>query len=243
MSKEGLLIDLVKSGRSFAELHKSNSDNAEIEKKSTNFNELRDKFSRSKIKKDQKKAFRIESDKNLSRLEEEEIKQYLTELKKSFHKLQKYYDYDDINYKGIRSIENVFGEVNEDYYKPIKINVAFNENYIEFQSRVDKIKNLSEEEYLDMIRLYLRDIINDHEAPMRLKVHSRDKVIDYENQFDECKIQLAIQINFISSKDSEEALIWIKKIENTEIMMDSETDDIINELIDQNLKELEHQKE
>ena len=39
-----------------------------------------------------------------------------------------------------------------------------------------------------MIRLYLRDIINDHEAPMRLKVHSRDKVIDYENQFDECKI-------------------------------------------------------
>ena len=44
MSKEGLLIDLVKSGRSFAELHKSNSDNAEIEKKSTNFNELRDKF-------------------------------------------------------------------------------------------------------------------------------------------------------------------------------------------------------
>ena len=94
-----------------------------------------------------------------------------------------------------------------------------------------------------MIRLYLRDIINDHEAPMRLKVHSRDKVIDYENQFDECKIQLAIQINFISSKDSEETLIWIKKIENTEIMMDSETDDIINELIDQNLKELEHQKE
>ena len=39
-----------------------------------------------------------------------------------------------------------------------------------------------------MIRLYLRDIINDHEAPMRLKVHSRDKVIDYETQFDECKI-------------------------------------------------------
>ena len=77
---------------------------------------------------------------------------------------------------------------------------------------------------------------------MRLKVHSRDKVIDYENQFDECKIQLAIQINFIYSKDSEETLIWIKKIENTEIMMDSETDDIINELIDQNLKELEHQK-
>ena len=187
MSKEGLLIDLVKSGRSFAELHKSNSDNAEIEKKSTNFNELRDKFSRSKIRKDQKKAFRIESSKNLSRLEEEEIKQYLTELEKSFHKRKKYYDYDDPNYKGIRSIENVFGEINEDYYKPININGAFNGNYTEFQSRVDKNKNLSEE-YLDMIRQYLRDIINDHKAPMRLKVHSRDKVIDYETQFGECKI-------------------------------------------------------
>ena len=77
---------------------------------------------------------------------------------------------------------------------------------------------------------------------MRLKVHSRNKVIDYATQFGECKIQLTIQINFISSKDSEETLTWITKSDNIEIMMDSETDDIINELIDQNLKELEHQK-
>ena len=77
---------------------------------------------------------------------------------------------------------------------------------------------------------------------MRLKVHSRDKVIDCETQFGECKIQLTIQINFISSKDSEETLTWVTKSDNIETMMDSETDDIINELIDQNLKELEHQK-
>ena len=32
MSEEGLLIALLKSGCSFAELHKSNSDNAEIER-------------------------------------------------------------------------------------------------------------------------------------------------------------------------------------------------------------------
>ena len=51
MSKERLLIALIKSGYSFAKLYKSNSDNAEIEKTRKSFNELRDKFSRSKIKK------------------------------------------------------------------------------------------------------------------------------------------------------------------------------------------------
>ena len=61
MSEEGLLIALLKSGYSFAELHKSNSDNAEIEKIRENFNELRDKFSRSKITKIRKKFCKIES--------------------------------------------------------------------------------------------------------------------------------------------------------------------------------------
>ena len=56
------------------------------------------------------------------------------------------------------------------------------------------------------------------------------------------RLYLTIQINFISSKDSEETLTWVTKSDNIETMMDSETDDIINELIDQNLKELEHQK-
>ena len=31
-----------------------------------------------------------------------------------------------------------------------------------------------------MVRPYLRDMINDHETSMKLKVHSRDKVFDYE---------------------------------------------------------------
>ena len=51
MSKEGLLIALLKSERTLAELHESNSDNAVIGKTRKNFNKLRDKFSRSKIKK------------------------------------------------------------------------------------------------------------------------------------------------------------------------------------------------
>ena len=39
---------------------------------------------------------RIESNKNISRLEAEEIEQYFTELKKSLQKFKKYYDYKGI---------------------------------------------------------------------------------------------------------------------------------------------------
>ena len=53
-----------------------------------------------------------------------------------------------------------------------------------------------------MIKPYLRNMINDHKVPMKLKFHSRDEVIDYETQFGEWKIQLILQINFTSSKDS-----------------------------------------
>ena len=53
---------------------------------------------------------------------------------KKVHKLKKYYDYDDSDYKGIRDIEKLFSEVNEDYYKRIKTEGAFNSNYIEYES-------------------------------------------------------------------------------------------------------------
>ena len=102
MSQEGLLIALLKSGCSFADLRKSNSDNAETEKTIKNFNELRDKLSRLEIKKIRKKIYKIENNENFSILEKEKIEQYFTELEKSLHKVKKYYDYDDPDYKGIR---------------------------------------------------------------------------------------------------------------------------------------------
>ena len=49
---------------------------------------------------------------------------------------------DDAEYKGIRDIENLFGEFNDED-KPIKTKDAFNNNYIEYESRRDKNKNLS----------------------------------------------------------------------------------------------------
>ena len=49
ISKKGLLIALLKSERSFAELHKINSNNARIEKFIKNFNILRQKFQKTKL--------------------------------------------------------------------------------------------------------------------------------------------------------------------------------------------------
>ena len=56
-------------------------------------------------------------------------------------------------------------------------------SYIEYKSRGDKDENLSPKEYLDLIRPYLGDVINDHKTPMKVKVHLSDKVTDYETKF------------------------------------------------------------
>ena len=66
--------------------------------------------------------------------------------------MKKYHDKDDQDYKGIRYIENLFNKIDENYYKPIKIKGAFINNYIKYESRGDKDKNLSPEDYLDIIK-------------------------------------------------------------------------------------------
>ena len=86
-------------------------------------------------------------------------------------------------------------------------------------------------------------MINDHKTPMRLRVHSRDKVIDYGTQFGEWKIQLTIQINSISSKDSAETCTMYTKSDNVEIMLGSKTDDIITECFDSLLQKYQKKLE
>ena len=83
-----------------------------------------------------------------------------------------------------------------------------------------------------MIRPYLSDMINDHKAPMKLRVYSSKEVIDYETQFGECKIQLTMQINFISSKDFEETHTMHTKSNNIEILMGNETVEIVEKLFE-----------
>ena len=87
-----------------------------------------------------------------------------------------------------------------------------------------------------MIRPYLSNIINDHETPKNLKVHSSNEVFDYETQFGEWKIQLTMSINFISSNGSDDTRNMHTKSNNIEIIMGSETDEIIDESLLQNHK-------
>ena len=68
--------------------------------------------------------------------------------------------------------------VDEDYYKPLKINDAFNSNYIECESKKDNNKTLLIKEYFNMIRPYLRDIMNNLKTQGEWKVHSGNEVIN-----------------------------------------------------------------
>ena len=55
-----------------------------------------------------------------------------------------YYDYDDIEYRRIRIVRDLFDlSMDEDYYKPIIAKSAFDGSYIQYESRGDKGKNLS----------------------------------------------------------------------------------------------------
>ena len=82
-----------------------------------------------------------------------EIEKNLNELEKILFKLKKYYDNDDIEYRGINDVKKLFNQTDADYYKPIKTTSVFDNknNYIEYESKGDKEKILSVKEYLDMI--------------------------------------------------------------------------------------------
>ena len=61
----------------------------------------------------------------------------------------------------IRDIRNHFEHEEEDYYKPVRVGNFCSNSYIEYESNGDRNKVLSIEEYLNKIRAYLKDIIND----------------------------------------------------------------------------------
>ena len=167
-----------------------------------------------------KEFYEIESKKNLSDEEKEKIDDNLLELVNKLNKKEKYryHDRDDLDYHGIRDIENLFDNVNDnDYYKPILVKSSFKENYKYYESRGDKDKKLSIEQYLDMIKPYLSDLINENKA--------------IENNFNEWKIQINMRVNFVSSNDTGEIRTIFVLSDNEEVRLGNETDDIVKRLI------------
>ena len=60
----------------------------------------------------------------------------------------------------IRDIRNHF-ECEENYYKPVRVRNVWSNNYIECENTGDSNKTLSVDKYLNKIRPYLKDILND----------------------------------------------------------------------------------
>ena len=117
----------------------------------------------------------------------------LAELVNKLNKKEKYryYDRDDLDYHRLRDIENLVDDINdEDYYKPILVKSPFEDNYKYYETRGNKDKKLSIEQYLDMTKPYLSDLINENKA--------------IENNFNEWKIQINMRLNFDSSNDTGE---------------------------------------
>ena len=191
-----------------------NRNMTRIEKIREEITKLQHKFSRQELKEIKKNVYEIENKKGLSA--SKKAKKYLNKLEQIIHKLNTYHGYDDAEYMGIKDINKLFDlSIGEDYYKPIINNSAFNNKYIQYESKGDKDKVLTISEYLNMIRSYLVDMIN-----------------DYKNQ-SEWKIQLSAEINFISSKpDSDETRIMHTKSNNIGIMIGSDTNEFIKELFE-----------
>ena len=159
----------------------------------------------------------IENKKNLSAEEKEKINDSLAELVNKLNKKEKYHDSSALDYHGIRDIEYVFDNIDDDYYKPILVKGSFNENYKYHESRGDKNKKLSIEQYLDKIKPYLSDLINENKA--------------LENNLNEWKVQINMSVNFVSFNDTGEIRIIFVLSDNEEIRLGNETDDIVNRLV------------
>ena len=101
----------------------------------------------------------------------------------------------------------------KNYYKPVRAGGFWSNNHIECESHGDRNKTPSVKEYLNKIRPYLKDIINN------LK------------KSDMWKVQLTIAINFIFSKDNDEESVMHSKSDNIGITINDRTDEVIEELL------------
>ena len=99
----------------------------------------------------------------------------------------------------------------EVYCEPIRICCFYSNNYIKFKSSSDENQTLSIKKYIEEIKPYLKDIINNLKKPATWK------------------IQLTIGINFLSSIDGNGDFASHSKSDNLKIMIVKETNKVIEE--------------
>ena len=171
MPENILLILLISSKPVKSKKTKTNFSEARIEEIRKKFNKSRHRFSTTKINEIRRNLYEIKNKKNLFASRMKEIEKNLDELEKNLSDTKKYYNYDDVEYKGIKDIKDLFDlSTDKDYYKPIIINGAFSNNYIQYESKGNNDKIVTVDKYLDIIRPYLRDMINDHKTQREWKI-------------------------------------------------------------------------
>ena len=100
------------------------------------------------------------------------IDKYLKNFKKDLEKLQKY------QYNITCGLDYLFNELNEvEYYKPTEGNSAFDGSYILYESKGDKDNKIATYEYFDIIRPYLKYMIDDHKAKGEWKMQLTMRII------------------------------------------------------------------
>ena len=120
------------------------------------------------------------------------IEKYFKKLKGDLNKIKIY------QYNITRDIGYLFNEITkENQYEPLEIKSAFDSNYTEYESKGDNNGNLSLYEYLNIIRPYLRDMIDNHKANSGWKIQfvMKIKVISFldANEFRKMHTKVIIQ--------------------------------------------------
>ena len=169
----------------------TNKIRKKLYKKETVYNFLKDKEQNGCLTNREKKALK-------------RINRYLKNFKNDLDKLQKY------QYNITHGINYLFNE-GDDYYKPKEVKSASDGSYALYESKGDKDSKLSIDQYFDIIRHNLKDLIDDHKSK------------------GERKIQLSMRIIFVSFTDANETREMYSKSDNIKIMSGIETEDIINE--------------
>ena len=117
----------------------------------------------------------IEKRQNLTNAQKDRIYNYLIEIATALDKIEayKYHNYNNLDYFGIRDIENSFDNIDDlDYYKPILTKSSFNNKYEYYEIRGHRDKKLSVKQYLTMIIPELAELINKKKKNNELKIQS-----------------------------------------------------------------------
>ena len=160
-----------KSNDRLHEIFKKQSKNKErIDNIREDLKDLSYKLSKSELKEIKTNLYNIEKRKKIST---KKTNKYLDELDKKILKLEKYQDYDDHEYKGIKDIKDLFKpSIDKDYYKPALVKNGYNNNFVQYESKGDKI--LSIQEYLPLIEKDLKKLINQYKKEGEWKENTID---------------------------------------------------------------------